>query len=266
MKILTLSLFFLVILFFSFTTPAHSQEFNFDKAYSDYTFTFNKYRESYTDYITAKGAYLNYQTLNSKNEAKDKTLTVLQLRDDTIRTYLTALRLRLSDTTGIHNYDLNIIYLKLDNDITWYTTHHDSLSSAGTLEDLLSLSGKAANNYNSTTYALSYSTLYSLISFRENDVYTQMSQHLDNIKNELAQIRQNGDKNTAVAERWLLAAQEKLTRSQEKQKAAAAVNINGSNPDQAFSQASFLLQESDQYLKEANSYTKEIIREVKSAD
>jgi len=254
----------------SSSTPTATVQFDALRAYQDYLYTYNKYREAYNTFVTAKQAYLNYGTLNSKAEAKDKTLLMLQLRDETISTHLTALRTKLAEITGITDYDLNLIYLKLDDEVVWFTNHRESLTSAGTLEDLLLLSKKTENRYLKTTQINSYKTLYAIISHKEKNVYKKLNEHLLLLKDTLSRIRANGDKNTTVAERWLLEAENRLNRSQEKQQQAdkliATIETSNYNLSSTYTKAQFLLEESHQYLKEANLFTQEIIREVKNAD
>lgn len=253
-----------------FLTPiVRGEEFNFNRAYNDYTYTYDQYRLANNEYIMSRQAYLNYKTLTSKTDAQDKTLKMLQLRDNVVRTYLIALRKKLAEITGILNYKQNVLYLKLDTEINWYTQHHDQLSSAGTLEDLVSSSQEAQSKYQETEILI-YQTLGAILAGKESVARDQINQQIENLKTKMAEIRQKGDKNTNVAERWLLEAENRLTRSQEKQSTAQQIltNLKPYTQDkiQAYDQAQFTLTESHQYLKEANSYLRELIKEVKHAD
>jgi len=248
---------------------ARAQEFNFNRAYSDYLFNYNQYRQSYNEYIAAKEAYLSYQTLASKNLALEKTSKMLKDEDGVIRTYLTALRMKLAETTGISNDEQNILYLKLDSEVGWYGKHQASLSSAATLEDLVDSAKKMADKYQ-TTEILIYQALGTILSGKEINFRDQLNNKIQQFKEKIGEIRQRGDKETALAERWLLEAENRLTRSQEKQFAAqqilAKMKSSDSNKNQSYNKAQFAIEESHQYLKEANSYLKEVIREIKSAN
>lgn len=250
-------------------TLTHAQEFDFNRAYNDYLYIYSQYRLAHGEYVAAKQAYLNYKTLTSKTEAQDKTLKMLQLRDEAIKTYLTALRLKLAQTTGISNYEQNILYLKLDSEVSWYLKHRDALTSAGSLEDLVESSNEAQSKYQQTE-VLIYQALGTILAGKETAIRQHISQQIENLKEKIGEIRQRGDKQTAVAERWLLEAENRLTRSQEKQFAAqqilAKLRSHDRDKNQSYNQAQFTLEESHQYLKEANFNLKELIREVKSAD
>jgi len=260
----------LCLLFFVFLVPAvFAQELTSEKAYSDYIYTYNKYRESETQFVTAKQSYLNYQTLNSKNEAQTKTLQMLQLRDETVTTYLTTLRMKLAEVTQVSDYNLNTIYLKLDDEIKWYNNHNSSLTGAGTIEDLIKLSTKAEEQYNSTE-KLIYKTLFAIESYKEKKLSDSIGLQITTIKNKLAEIRNNGNKNITKADRWVLEADNRLTQSLNKQK-SADILINGDKSQygdiaKTYYDTQFQLEESNQYLKETNSYLKEVLREIKSAD
>lgn len=252
-------------------TPAFGQEqvFDFARAYQDYTYTYDQYRIAQADYVAARQAYLNYKTLTSKTEALSQTLRLLKLRDEAIKTYLTALRMKLAETTGITNYEQNILYLKLDDHVSWYADHQQVLPSAGTLEDLVDSAEEAQSKYDETEVII-YQSLGTILAGKETSLRGEIYQTIADLKKKLVEIRQVGDKETAVSERWLLEAENRLTRSQEKQLAAQQLltTLKAYKEDKktVYNQAQYLLEESHQYLKEANFYLRELIREVKSAD
>lgn len=250
-------------------SPIFAQEFDFPRAYQDYLYTYNQYRPAHQNYIAARSAYLTYKTLTAKTEAMSKTLKMLQLRDEAIRTYLTALRLKLAETTGISNYEQTVLYLKLDSEVNWYFKHRDALPSAGTLEDLVKSSAEAEDQFKKTE-VLAYQALGTILSGKEEALRDRIREEIRKINDKLAEIRQRGDKDTAVLERWTLEAENKLTRSQEKQYEAqqklAKLKPTDRDKQKKYNEARSLFRESHQYLKEANSYLKELVREVKRAD
>jgi len=268
--ILTILIISLLISHFSPKT-SFSQEkvFDYNRAYNDYIYIYNQYRLAHTDYVAARQAFIAYKTLTSKTEALGKTLKMLQLRDEATRTYLAALRMKLAEMTGISNYEQNILYLKLDTEVNWYIKHRNELTSAGSLEDLVNSSRKAQDKYQETE-VLIYQALGTILASKETTLRENSKQQIEILKGKVAEIRQRGDKETTILERWLLEAENRLTRSQEKQFAAQQIlaKIKSYDQDkiQSYNQAQFTLEESHQYLKEANSYLKELIREVKRAD
>lgn len=247
----------------------------FEKAYQDYIFNLNRYQALHQNYLTAKNTYLAYKTLKSKTEATEATLAMLQTRDAVVTVYLTALRRRLAEATGVYDYEQNNLYLKLDSEVGWYLEHHDLLASAGSLEDLLATSDEAQFRYNDTRM-LAYESIAVILSGKVENTRNILNQELMQLKNKLAEIREDGEKDTTVLDRWLLEAENKIARSQEKQVAADRMIIQIVSPNKrvatadnalkTFNQIKTTLRESQLYLKEANSHLKELIREIKIAD
>jgi len=258
----------LVFLFFFFSSFVLAQEFNFDRAYSDYLYNYNLYRKSYDTYSTAREAFLKYQTLTSKNEALGKTKEMLNHQDEVAKTYLTALKLKLTDS-GLSNDEQHILSLNLDKEIDWFRQHQEELNKANSLEDLVILAGKSKEQYEKTE-VLIYQTLGAILAGKETALREEISQKIKNLKEKVGEIRLKGDKNTSLAERWLLEAENRLIKSQEKQFAAqqtlGKIKESSLNKIRNYNEAQSSLEESHQFLKEANSYLKEIIRELKHAD
>jgi len=264
-----LSLFLFFFFFILLANQVNAQNFNFQKAYDDYLHNYNQYRQANTEFISAKQAYLNYQTLNSKENALNKTSNLIRREDEVVKTYLTALRLKLGQISSISDYELNIIYLKIDNEVAWYQNHQNNLNSTGSLEDLVKSSQTMKQRYQETE-VLAYQTLGSILAGKQAYYRIQIKQQIDSLKEKIGIIRQTGDKETQTAERWLLEAENRLTRSQEKefeaQQILAKMKVSDINKIRDYNQAQYKIEESHQYLKEANHYLKEIIQEVKNAD
>jgi len=262
------AIFISAFLLFFFSSLILAQEFNFDRAYSDYLYNYNLYRESYDSYRTARETFLKYQTLTSKNEALSKTKEMLQKQDEVIKTYSTALRVKLTENPGLSSDEQNILFLNLDNEFAWFRQHQEEINKSNTLEDLTNLSEKSKEQYKKTE-VLIYETLGAIFAGKEISLREQISQQIKSLKEKVGEIRLKGDKDTSLAERWLLEAENRLTQSQEKQFEAQQnlSKIKSSlNKSRTYNEAQASLEKSHQFLKEANSYLKEIIRELKNAD
>jgi len=261
----------LLLTFFLLRTPIFAQGDTLDpnRAYNDYLYTYDQYRQAHSQYVVAKQAFLNYQTLTSKNEAYEKTRSMLRLRDEVVRTYLAALRTRLAQETKIINYNQNVLYLKLDSEIYFYKNHSEQLSSISTLEDLLADSSAIQKRYQETEVLL-YQTLGTIFSDKEAALKEDIGQEIDKIKKKIGQIRLAGNKDTTKAERWSLEAENRLLRSEDKILNAQQIlqKMKPSNQDKfgIYNQAIFSFSESHQYLKEANSNLRELVNEIKHAD
>ena len=127
--------------------PVNAQEFNATKALSDYLYNYNLYRTAYLEYIASKKEFITYQTLTSETKALESTRKVLNQRALTVKTYLTAVRMKLKETTSILNYDQNLLYIKIDDEVTWIPQHQLEYASAGTINDLVTTSGIFEERY-----------------------------------------------------------------------------------------------------------------------
>ena len=201
--------------------------------------------------------------------ALEKTRQMLKNQDEVVKTYLTALRLKLAETSGISDYEQNVLYLKLDSEVSWFAKHQEKVNSAGSLDDLVESASDGQKEYQETEILI-YETLGAILASKETGLREEINQKIRELKDKVGEIRLKGDKNTALAERWLLEAENRLTRSQEKQFAAqqilSKIKASDSNKAEDYNQAQFAFEESHQYLKDANSYLKEVLREIKSAD
>lgn len=256
---------FLVFIFqLFFTFPLFAQQSDFDRAYQDYLYNFNQYQEAHQKYVDAKIAYLKYQTLTAKNEALKSTLKMLQQRDEVMRTYLTVIKMRLVDAQGITDYEKQIIYSKIDDLISWCVGHKSLLSSAGSLEDLIAFS-KMANEKYQEAETIAYQVLGIIPGGKIEILKDEVDRETSKVEDIISEIKQRGDKNTAMLERWFLDAGNKISLSQGKQFEAQQAVTGGSSLG-LHNQVLYIYGQSLQYLKETVTIYKELISEVKIAD
>lgn len=276
-KVITTFLLFPLILL-CFSSLVFSQEstpsggfkppsFDYSKAYQDYIYNLNLYRQAYQKFVLAKNEYLSYKTLTSETNALETTKEMLEARSQAIIVYLTALKMRLSETTGVLNYQSNLRFVELMKNIDTFETQKNLFPAAATLKDLLKVSSQFENQY-SKTEVLTYNTLFTVVSGKENNLRDQIQFQITKLEQKLAQMSKEGLKDTLRAERWLLEAKNKITLSQQKQDEANK-NLSKLTPQQkdknkVFAESQLMLEESNQYLKEAISNLKELVIEIKS--
>jgi hypothetical protein len=236
------------------------------RALSDYVYSYDQYRQAYNKYVVAKNEYLTYGTLVSKQKALETTKTMLVWRNDVIRTYFLALRQKLTEAPGILDIDKDPVLQTIDIQIKWVEDQKSSLPSAGTLEDLVTLSLALENRYPEIEITY-YKALGLIISGREKVIQEMIIDQTNLIRSSVLNLRSAGVK-TEVFERWLLEAQTRLDRAIEKHTSAMNTISNMSiSPNNAniFSQIQSTLGEENIYLKETISLLSEIIREAANA-
>lgn len=260
----------IILLNFLLPFSVFAQDFDFNRAFSDYLYNFDIYRQAYQEYVSARDSFLQYKTLTSKTNAFQKTLKMAQARDETLRTYLIALKMKLRETLGVSSAEQNLFSLRLDNEANWYQDHKDELSSAGSLEDLVELAHKAEERYQQQTEILIYQTLHKILVSKENNLAEKINTQIAALKDKLKEIKEKGG-DVSLPERWLLETEKRLNRFEEKvsdsfEKMGEMEKSIFLDKGQVYREAQLGLEEAHQYLKEANRYLKEIIREVKTEE
>lgn len=244
---------------------AQTGSFDADKAYQDYLYNYNLYRDSHLRYVSARSEYFSYRTLNAETKALESTRDMLSKRAEVLRTYLVALRMLLIESTGITNYQQNMAFVKLDTETTWLKEHKDSLSAPDSLQDLVKVSEPFESKFPDTEI-LSYQTLGLILSGRINQLQDKVSNQINLVDQKLNAMKEAGE-NVDKLDRWLIEARKKMALSEQKQKEAEDIlkemkSAYGSKRD-TFVKGQLTYGESNQYLKEAVSFLTEIINDIK---
>ncbi len=252
-------------------TPIPTEEpFNFERARKDYIYNMEIYKKAYANYQLARSEYLQAKTLISQNKAKEATLEMLKARDEVVITYLTMLRMKLAEVRGISDTVRDGFYARIDTEVSWHLKHKDILTSAATLEDLFADSDEAKIRF-PLTEGVTYEILSEIMFAKASLVRESAKSVFDELKQFVSEVRQSGKKDTSVIERWILAVENKFTRSDDKEMEARNIAIRLSKAPSSqrlnlYYEERFRLEESLQYLKEAQNYMKEIVKEIKTAD
>jgi len=264
----------LLLLIFTFTlslsctfTLVHAQDFDFPKALSDYLYNYNIYRNDYLKFTSARNEYVNYKTLTSENKAFEVTKSMLENRSVTMRTYLTTLRMKLYEETAILNYNQNFYYIKLDDEVTFLDKNKNDYASAGNIDDLLTTS-KILEDRFPAQEKLTFQTLGQIDSGVETGTKNKINNIISLLETKVGQIKTTGE-DTTIEERWILQAKEKIKRAEEKDREAYTLLIQIEDKDDdkldQWNKIQKVYEEEHLYYKEAVSFLKEIVMEIKSA-
>jgi hypothetical protein len=258
----------LFIFFVSFKT-ASAQDLDYNRAYQDYVYNFDLYKKAHAEYEVAKTQYSQGKTLALQQKAQEATAKMLQARDQVVINYLTAIRLKMAEIEGIDETKREGYYSLIDAETAWYRSHRDAISSAASLEDLQADSNEARSRYLGTEL-----TIYNYLNLVENgkifNLKNRPNDTISRIEGKVGEIRSAGDKDTTDIERWILEVKNRVTRSTDKETESWVI-LDTLKPAQKEKADSFngsvaKLAESLQYLKEANSFLKQIVTEIKTAD
>lgn len=264
MKKLSILLVFLITSLFSFNFVL-GQDFDFERAYDDYLHNFNLYRNAYLEYVSAKSEFLTYKSLEAQTKALEKTRSMLEARSQVLITYLTALRMRLAETTKVIDYEQNMRYIQLDNQVSFLKSNKEQFSSPGSIEDLLAVSREVEGKYPAIEL-LAYQTIETIVFDAENNLQDRVRKQAEKAEEKVNQMRTEGEE-TATLERWLIEVREKINLSSQKQKEARSIisqmRAENSGKKESWIAAQRKYEESNQYLKEAISYLKEVVKKIK---
>ena len=256
--------------------PQDVSEISFDRAYAEYTGFVEEYNKAHADYVLKRAQFLRFQSLKSRQDAFDATLSMLEKRDDVVISYLKVLRVKIREGIGIADATRDNIFFRIDQEILWYGEHRDNLSTSGSLEDLVADSKVAADRW-----LLIDPLVYEVMAVLAQGKITDFSGRLDGlftaVKNKLEEIRNDEREGYSfssgkfqVMDRWIFEADGKITRSKEKQN-EADVLIAGMQEKlkqllSGYNSIINKLTESQLYMNGANTFLKEIVRQIKTEE
>ncbi len=268
-----------LIIFFLLSLTAYNQPYGatpFDNAYQEYSLEVEEYRKAHDEYVLARSQYLKFGTLTSTNNAKGAAIVMLQARDDVVISYFKAVKEKVAETQGIPDATRDALNIRIDEETNWLSDHKGRLSSAGSLDDIVKDSDEASMRFESAD-PLIYEALSDVASgkisrFRErlNETFSSVSTKVGEIREEERNEFAFSTRKLELIDRWIFETENRITRSEEKQVEADATisELSGEKKRNAPTHNEILaiLGESQQYLKEASLFVKEIIREIKTAE
>ncbi|MBI3384581.1 hypothetical protein HY030_00085 [Candidatus Gottesmanbacteria bacterium] len=222
------------------------------------------YRTSYQNYITVKNKYLTYRTLAAEKEALESGRDFLKIREQYIILYLNMLRDKVAEQGGFTLSERNLIISKIDVENTWLASHRSLYDTPTTLDDLERVSDQTQDRYESVIRYVGLQTSGEILYNKAAILEKSLRSIIAALEFETKTILASGTDLT-LAQRWLLAAKNKIDLAKDKQNEAVLtfMALRGQNLVADYNKGIFLLSESNQYLKEADSFVLEIIKSIK---
>lgn len=248
----------------------------FNKAYAEYRLKYEEYDSVHSDYVLAKSQYEKFKTLTSRTNAQAATAKMLQKRDDVVVYYLAALKIRLKDTSiEITEDKKNSLYSQIDDEINWFNNHKSGISESDSLTDLINKSNEAKSKFTDLNYLI-YDSLFSISDGRMvkyegrfKDFLGQLSDLINKIKGEKRQEYKFSDEKIQTIDRWIIETEDGVNKAEgelSNARDSASKMATGFNNAVIYNGVVATLTKSGNYLKDAISYTKEIVREIKVAE
>lgn len=257
----------LMLTSFLAVSPVLAQGFSYPKAYQDYLYNYSLYLTAHDNYVLRRANFLQYKTLVSEEEAKSATLAMLESRDETVKTLLTAIRMRIKENNGIPDAKKESLFSRLDPEVGFYEDHRVKLGSAATLSDLVKDSDLAKERFESSTELLIYTALVNISTGKVNGERDLVEKVIPDLKAKISEIKTTGDKDMSFVDKYFVDLENKLARGRDKE-AEAETSIalaEKSYRDRVdyFNDAIAAVQGSYVYLEEVVTKLEEIIRLIK---
>ena len=142
----------LLVIFFSFlsvTIPVNvSAQSVYDQTFEEYKLSLEEYSQLHDDYVLARSQYLRFDTLTSRNNAKEATRSMLAARDEVLIRYFESIIARTGEIDGLDQSTKDRLSSQLSDEVQWFGDHKASLVGAGSIEDLVADSNEARQRYN----------------------------------------------------------------------------------------------------------------------
>ena len=179
-----------------------AEELTPKKAFDDYIFAQDNYRTSLNTLNLKKDSYQKNPTLSLKEEARLTLYDFLNKRNDYKRTYLTLIRTRIVETSGLTKDEKEAVYTKIDPEVVWYEGRKNELKTSDSLEDLLKKSDAEDLKYSAETlpviyFALSHVSLSSAVELKNSHVLIY-----NRLKSEADDLVKLGRADSSLFDRW----------------------------------------------------------------
>lgn len=242
-----------------------------ERAYQDYLYQFDLYRQKYSDFTVAKNEYEKFGSLTSQTTALTKTSDMLAQRDQLLRAYLLLLNEKLNEDRGLGETQKATYRTLINNEIGFLDQHSSLVQSIGSLEDAYNVSRELESHYailqgsiRQTIVGVSLGQLAILA--------RQFDQELADAKAILTTSRGAFTPHKqATIDRWLLQITNVRSLYQQKIDASTAktAQLKGNSIDSLddlFRELKRDLRQAKQYLIEGNGFVGELIEAIRYQD
>jgi len=151
------------------------QKVNSQDIFQEYLSTASKYKSDYEAFVLAKSRFMTYKSLDSEQEAIEKTKAMLFSKIELVKNYLNLIRSKFAAETGVQDYKENLTYLQLDNQIADVLNLKDKIIACQTLSELNEVDLQFEKKY-LASQKLAFKTL-GLINLRKftkfNDIFSE---------------------------------------------------------------------------------------------
>lgn len=262
-RVIVVLVIFVILVVFVFPINASSE-----RAYQDYLYQFDLYRQKYSDFTIAKNEYEKFGSLASQTTALANTSAMLAQRDQLLRAYLLLLNEKLNDDRGLIDTQKATYWALTGSEISFLDQHSTLVGSIGSLDDAAEVSKELESHY--SILGTSIRQVITGVSLGQLAVLTR--QYDTTLADAKALLNANrgtfSPQKQSTVDRWIL--QITNTRSLYQQKIDSITEKNaqlkGSSIetlDDLFGQLKREVGQAKQYLMEGNRFIGELIEALR---
>jgi hypothetical protein len=141
---------FLLLFFFSLT-PVQAQESPtpalFEQYKKDYLYQYDLYQQAYLKYIDKKQVYTKYGNITTQKEKFTASLDAINARNHVLKSYLTALRVKLDDYKSTNPTVTEKNQIEISKWEAWFEEQYTVILSINNEDDLLKWSKDFEQKY-----------------------------------------------------------------------------------------------------------------------
>lgn len=239
-----------------------------ERAYKDYLYQFDVYRQKNSEFTVAKNEYEKFKSLTSQATALEKTTAMLSQRDLLIRAYLLLLNEKLNEDRGLNLTDKSTYQTLIGNEVTFLDGHSKLVTSIGSLEDANNVS-RDLESHNAVLQASIRQTITGI----SLGTLAVLSRQFDTVFADSKAIISNnrgtfGPQKQATIDRWILQIQNVRSLYQQKIDNITRQNsqLKGTSidsQDELFRTMKNDLGQARQYLSEGSSFIGELLASLR---
>lgn len=155
-----------------------------DEHYSDLISNYRLYQQAIGPFNTAKNQHQAYQTLDTEVALLDKSKKLLTAETVAMESYARFVRTRLTEATQILSYQENYLYIKLDDEISYFTAVRGKINNISLLSEVKATAVDMEKHYRQTQdYGYQVKSLIEILSAKK--VWENIRVEKDKINNYL---------------------------------------------------------------------------------
>lgn len=252
----------ILILILLIASPAYA---DYQQGLKDYSYQFEQYRLAHQNYAVSKNKYLSYKTPVALAEALENGKKVISLRDMVLITYFQTLKERLNETKDLPPSDLVTQSSLIDETLLSLSSHKDKIQGTISLYDLTTVSKELESKENELNRLSKY--VVSILLINKLQVLKDAIDKNQDFLNFTVSQNKAVLSSSVNYERWLIESKNKIILAGQKIEEAKA-EFNSMDQtyqysiNDKFNKGQIALMSSNQYLKEALNFQKEVIRGI----